>query len=111
MNAKKGLIKIAGVFGLAAMMSVGAGEALARNGHDQHHRNNHGPRYDHRYDRHDRRDYRHDFNRPYQRPYHIPAPRPYDRPVPSVCVTVQTYNYRWNRYEWNLVCTTPRAYR
>ncbi len=104
--------KVAGILGLATLMSVSAGNAMAQRGGNDHHRQ--GPRYDQRHDRNDRydhynrRDHRHDFNRHNQRP----APRPYYyRPAPPpVCVPVESYNYRWNRYEWNLVCA-PRTYR
>lgn len=112
MSVKAEFAKVASMFGLAALMSFSAGEAMAQRGGYDNHRQ--GPRYDHRHDRNDRddhynrRDHRNDFNRHNQRP----APRPYYyRPAPPpVCVPVQTYNYRWNRYEWNLVCA-PRTYR
>lgn len=115
---KNEFTKIAGTLGLAAAMVLSAGEAMAQRGpyddrrdrhHDYRHDNRPGFRFDHRYDRHDR-DYRYDrrdhFNRKSPRPYY----RPYERPAPSVCISIQNYNYRWNRYKSITICP-PRPYR
>ena len=115
---KNEFTKIAGTLGLAAAMVLSAGEAMAQRGpydnhhdnrrdrhHDYRHDNRPGPRFDHRYydrdNHHDRRDH---FNRHYPQPYY----RPYVSPVPSLCISVQNYNYRWNRYESIIVCPLLR---
>lgn len=100
--------KIAAMSGLAAVMSLGTGEAVAH--HDGHH-NDHR-RYDNRYDNHHPRDHRGNFNRhqdhrPNYRPHYGPVYRP---APPPVCFNIQEYNPYRNRYELIVVCT-PRAYR
>ena len=105
--------KITTMTGLAAVMTVGAGEAVAHH-YDRHDNHRYDQRHDGRYDNRHPRDHRGHFNRHYDaRPDYRPRynPGPVYRPAPQpVCFNIQEYNPYRNRYELIVVCT-PRAYR
>lgn len=102
--------RVSGMIGLAVVMSLGATDAFAQRGHHDRHDVRPGHGYNDRYRGHDRFD-RYDNRRDhFNRHYTPPRPYPYYRPAPTVCVPVETYNYRRHRYEWINVCA-PRTYR